>query len=115
MREDIIHAHTSTSETTGTTHPGVSELVVTAPFIVIAQHIVRLGCLLELLLCLLVTRVLIRMILQCQFAIRFFYFSSIGIFRHAQHFIIISLFHYHAILIYSPTTTFAKRITLSFK
>ena len=116
LRENIIHTHAATKTSlSGSTYSGVTELIITTSLLFVTQHIVCFSGFFKFFLGLLVARIFIRVILQSQFSICFLDLSGISTFRYPQHLIIISLFHYHATIYYSPTTTFAKRITLSFK
>ena len=94
LREDVVHAHSSALETAGAAiHSGKAKLVVTGLLVGVAQHVVGLGSLLELLLSLFVTRVAIRVVLQGQLAVGLLQLFWRGIFAHAQHFIVVSLSH----------------------
>jgi len=71
IRKDV---RVKPSETTGTdVHSSVPKTVVLCPFVRVAEYTVSFGRLLELLLGILVTRVLVRMILQSKSSIGAFY------------------------------------------
>ena len=71
---------------------GMTELVVLLSLFRIAEHSIRLGCLLELLFGFLVARIFVRMIFYCQRSVRLLYLVGRRRFRYAEHVIIISLF-----------------------
>ena len=91
LREDIVHIHAAL--TIGAFHAGHTELVVAGLLIGIAQHVISLGSLLELLLSLFVTGVTVGMVLQSQLAVSLLQFLGRGILANTQYFIIISLCH----------------------
>ena len=84
-REDVVHRHTLSTETaTGsTTHSGVTELVVTGTFVLVAQYAICFSRFLELLFRFLVTWVLVRVILDGHFTIGFLDFGFTGRFLNA--------------------------------
>ena len=62
LREDVVHRHATSKSTTGssTTHSGMTVLVITGSFVLVAQHLIRFCCFLKLLLGLLIPRILVR-------------------------------------------------------
>ena len=58
-----------------------SVLIVRLPFRFVAEYLVRFTCLFESVLCLMITRILIRMIGYCKSPIGFLYFVLRGPFR----------------------------------
>ena len=65
-------------------------LVVACLFVRIAEYGISLGSLLELLLCLFVARILVRVLLDGHFPVGLLYFFRCGVTIHAKHLIIIS-------------------------
>ena len=90
MREDIFHRHAASAETACTLHAGHAELVIALTFLRIRQHFISLSRFLEFLLCLLITGVLIRVILDGFLAVSLFYLFCCSGLLDPQHFIIIS-------------------------
>ena len=74
-------------------HAFETELVVTRLLVGIAQHAVRLGSLLELLLGLFVTGVFVGVVLYSLFAVGFLYVACRCIPVNAKHFIVVSFCH----------------------
>ena len=84
-REDIVHRHTLSAVTaTGSTaHSGMTELVVTGTFVLVAQYAICFSRFLELLFRFLVTWILVRVILDGHFTIGFLDFGFTGRFLNA--------------------------------
>ena len=78
LREYIIHRHSPEATACGrsSTYASMSELVVALAFLRVAQDIVCLGSFLEFLFSLFVSRVLVRMVLDCFFPVCFLYLVS---------------------------------------
>ena len=94
LAEYVVHrAAPLRSASSSAVHASVSELVVALTFVGIAQHLVSLSRLLELLLCLFVARVLVRVVLYGFLSVSLLYLIGTGGLAYPQHFIIISFFH----------------------
>ena len=92
--EDVERIETSSAKSTCLRAIETKLVVVLSPLWV-AQHLVCLSNFLEHFLGSLVSWILVRMILYCQFAISFLNFVVSGVFAHAQYLIIILFFHFH--------------------
>src|SRR5436190_2009101 len=94
LGEDVLHVHAATLEAT-TSHAGsvVAEAIVFRLLVGIAQDLVRAGRLLELLLGGLVTRVLVRMVLDRQLAVGLFYVLRAGVPPDSEHCIWVKFRH----------------------
>ena len=121
LAKNIFHIHATKTATMASTtaHACMTETIVLCFFIAIAQYIIGFCSFFKLFFRCFIARVFIGVKLHCNFAIRFLYFISTGTFAYAEHFIIISFCHglfflFNSRWNYFPTTTFAKRINLSF-
>ena len=92
LREDIIHGET-TRALRSAPDTRMTELVVTLTFLRVAQHVIGLCRLLEFLLGILITRILIRMVLNRLLTVRFLYLLIRGVLLNAKHLIIIPFRH----------------------
>ena len=93
LLEDILHRESlSAAETACALHAGKTELVVALPFLRVAEHLIRLSRLLELLLGFFVTRVFVRVVLYRFLAVRLFYLLCGSRFRDSEDLVIISFF-----------------------
>src|SRR5690606_4197173 len=79
LGEDILHVHAATLESAAHAGACVAEAIVARFFLGIAQDLVGRSSLLELLLCALVSGVLVRMVLDRQFAVRLLDLVRVGI------------------------------------
>ena len=94
--EDILHAHaaaeSSSTAASGTaTDTGVTELIVALALVGVAQHVIGLGQLLELLLGLLIPRVLIWVVLDGELAIGLLQLIGRSTLAHPEYLVVISL------------------------
>ena len=96
LAEDILHRESASakSATSGcSVYTCVSETVITALLVGIAEHIISLGSLLELLLSFSISRVFVGMILDGHFPVGLLYFVCRGFLAYAKHLIVISFCH----------------------
>jgi len=78
----------------------------------VSEDLVRLCCLLELLLGLLVARIAVRVVFEHQMPVTFFYFPIRGVSVYAEDPIVVSLLHYGLGLLFSGFRTKGFRSSL---
>ena len=96
LAENILHRESAAAKTActcRTVNSCVAETVVTLFLVGIAQHIICLGSLLELLLGFLVSRILVGMIFDGHFPVGLLYLFCRGILANSKDLIIISFCH----------------------
>ncbi len=91
--EDVIHVHAATTETSGSIHTFVSELIIPGALLRIPQDIVGFCCFLKFSFRLFVVRIAVGVILDGHFLIGLFYLIVRGVFCYAKHFIVIAFRH----------------------
>ncbi len=111
LGENIFHVHVAAAKTAAAVHALVAETVVTGPFFLIAQYFVGFGCFFKFIFGGVVVRVFIRVKFNGNFAVCFFNFLRTGLLSQ----LLILRNNLSLPLTYAPITTFAKRITLSFR
>jgi hypothetical protein len=89
LGEDVLHAHV-VAAAKAAVHALVAEPVVPLAFFGVAEHLVGLGRLLELLLRRGVVGVLVRVKLDCHHPVRLLDLIDGGRFAHPQYFVIVS-------------------------
>ena len=107
MREYVVHIHVAGATSL---EGSVAELVVFCLFVRVAQHIVGLSSLLELLLSLFVAGIAVGMVLQGQFAVGFLQLIGSGVLAHSKHFVVISLCHSFKVFRFCITCCGKKRL-----
>ena len=90
--EDVVHVKPLASETASATHAGMSELVVACTLVGVAENVVGLGGLLELLLGFLVARIAVGVVFDGHFLVGLLYLVFRGAFLYAKHLVVVSLF-----------------------
>ena len=102
--EDVVHREASGAEAACAAHALHTvgpELVVARALLLVAQHAVCLGSLLELLLGGLVARVAVGVVLDGQRLVRLLYFVFRGVLVNAQHFVVITFCHRLFLVLFS--------------
>src|SRR5690606_11188287 len=85
-------------------HTGMPELVVGRPAVGVRQHFIRFACFLELVFCLFIARIPVRVILHGKAPIRLFDFFFVRRLGNTQYFVIIALCHNLSCHHYLPRT-----------
>ena len=96
LAQDVLHRHAATIASATHLIAGKTKLVITGALIGVAEDVIGLGSLLEFLLGSLflgiaLALLLVRVVLDSQFAIGFLQVIGSGVLLHAQHLVVISL------------------------
>ena len=96
LTQDVLHRHAATIASATHLIAGKTKLVITGALIGVAEDVIGLGSLLEFLLGSLflgiaLALLLVRVVLDSQFAIGFLQVIGSGVLLHAQHLVVISL------------------------
>ena len=109
LAEDVVHVHAGTAASCAA-HARMAEAVVFGPFLLVAQDLIGLGCLLEPPLGIRVIGILVRVVLDGQLPVGLLDVGLAGPSVDAEDFVEVALGHACDQL---PTTTLANRRTLS--